>query len=298
MSANPFFKGFDDFVSDVGGLDLSVKPLNDEIIREPEQVTFARAHCGIISASKVAKLATYQPDPATISALEREIEVRDYQIANSTRGTKTAEKSRETKQKQLDRMMNDDLPEGAIEWCEKLAADRLIGFVEKMDVSYDGAATRYGKEHEALAVAALIEKFPAYDFRFTNENQRFIKLYDFDYVGATPDALIYERRYLDYKKATLDIKNPLSKVIHLRYKLIKSIDDFKRLYPLYYWQLVHQAMCAKVDIMCFASYCHYAPEKFRLFYFEFAVPQADADFLLSRIVKAELMIASIIEQFN
>jgi len=260
-----------------------------------EKLLHAKTHCGVMSASNINKLATYQPDPQAIATLEVEIEELDYQISTSTRGTKTAEKAREAKQKQLDRMVNDELPEGAIAWCDKLAADRMFGFVEKLDVSFDNFATRYGKEHEPLAVEALKQRFPDYDFRFVNDAQEFITLDGFGLVGATPDSIVFVN---GVRFATLDIKNPPTKSIHLEYGLIENVLQFKRDYPVYYWQLVKQAMCAKVNTMCFVSYCHYAPEHLKLFYYEFELIQDDAEFLLSRIVKADKYIKDRIEKLN
>jgi len=270
-----------------------------ETALEDEKITFARNHCGIISASKVATLATYQPDPQAIATLELEIKELDCQIANSTRGTKTAEKARETKQKQLDRMLGDDLPEGAVKWIEELAMARLTGFCEESDVSFSSKETAWGKSKEALAVESLERRFPALDFRATNENQEFIRLDGFDYVGATPDALVYERRYLNYRKFVLDIKCPFSRRIHgIDYRNIQSFAQFKRDCPLYYWQATLQMMCAKVDKFMFASFDPRQKSPHDLFVHEFDLVREDADFLMSRIVKAELMIASIIEKFN
>jgi len=262
---------------------------------EEKEITHAKTHNGVMSASNINKLATYQPDPSAIAALELEIEELDYQIANSSRGTKTAEKERETKQRKLDRMFNDELPQGAIEWCNRLAADRIFGFVEKMDVSFDNFATRYGKEHEPLAVEALKQRFPQYDFRFVNDEQGFIVLDGFELVGASPDSVVFAN---GVKFATLDIKNPPTKSIHLEYGLIESAAQFKRDYPAYYWQLVMQAMCAKVDVMCFVSYCHYAPDHLQLFNYEWGLVHDDAVFLLSRIKKADKYINDRIQGLN
>jgi len=262
---------------------------------EDDQITFARAHCGVISASKVATLATYQPDPQAIATLEREIEELDCQIATSTRGTKTTEKARETKQRQLDRMLGDDLPEGAVAWVESLAMDRITGFCEESDVSFDSKETRWGKSKEALAVDALKARYPEVVFYNTGEKQKFIKLDGFDFVGATPDAIVTDTE--DF--AVVDIKCPFSRRIHgMDYRSIQSFAQFKRDYPLYYWQATLQMMCAKVDKFMFASFDPRQKSPHDLFVHEFDLVREDADFLLSRIVKAELMIASIIERFN
>jgi hypothetical protein len=281
------------------GLDTSRQQVIKLVEPENEQITHAKSHCGFISASHVATLATYQPDHQVIAALELEIEELDYQISTSTRGTKAAEKSRESKKKQLDRMVNDDLPEGAVTWAEEIAMMRLTGFCEESDVSFGNKATRWGNAKEAFAVETLKSRYPALDFRATCEDQEFILMDGFEKVGATPDSLVYERRYIDYRKFVLDIKCPFNRRIHgIDYKNIQSFAQFKRDYPLYYWQATLQMMCAKVDKFMFASFDPRQTAPNDLFVHHFDLVQADADFLLSRITKAELMIESILEQFN
>jgi len=265
---------------------------------EDEKITFAKNHCGVISASKVATLATYQPDNDVICALSDEIGELNYKIESSTTGkTVTAEKARDTKQAQLDRMLNDNLPDGAVKWAEELAMMRLTGFNEVSDVSFDNKETKWGKDNEPLAVEALKREYPLMDFRSTCENQEFLLLDGFEKVGATPDAVVYASPFA-LKWATLDIKCPFDRRIHgIDYKNIQSFAQFKRDYPLYYWQSTLQMMCAGVNHFIFASYDPRQTAPNDLFVHFFELVESDAVFLRSRIEKTERLIESIIETF-
>lgn len=260
-------------------------------------LAYAKSHCGVISASKVYALATYQPNQETIESIMQDIAILESKIANSTSGrVKTATDALESKQRQLDRMLSDELPDGAVSWCEDLAMMRLTGFCDESDVSFDSKETRWGKVKEALAIDKIKQSHQFYDFCYTCESQMFIKLDGFEYVGATPDSVIFDYESGN-KIAVLDVKCPFVRKIHfLKYGRIQSYAQFKRDYPVYYWQGVLQMMCAKVDKFMFASYDpRYESVGKDLFVYEFDLVQSDADFLRSRIKKAEQLINELME---
>jgi len=260
-------------------------------------LAYAKSHCGVISASKVYTLATYQPNQDVIESLIEEIVVLESKIANSASGrVKTATDALETKQRQLDRMLNDDLPDGAVAWCRKLACMRETGFCEESDVSFDNKATRWGKLNEPRAIEKLESRYPEFFFGLTGDNQQFILLDDFKFVGATPDAWIVDCNTGNYY-AVLDVKCPFERDIHrFNYGRIQSYEQFKRDYPIYYWQGVLQMMCAKVNKFMFASYDpRFESVGKDLYVYEFDLIQEDADFLLARIKKAEHLISELME---
>lgn len=264
-------------------------------LKDDTDIAYAKSHCGVISASQVYKLATYQPNQDVIESLIEEIVVLESKIANSASGrVKTATDALETKQRQLDRMLNDDLPDGAVAWCRKLACMRETGFCEESDVSFDSKETRWGKLNEPKAIAKLIERYPEFYFGFTCDNQQFIKLDGFELVGATPDSVVIDcNTGSDY--AVLDVKCPYNRENHrYKYGKIESYAQFKRDYPMYYWQGVLQMMCANVNKFMFASYDYRFESVGKdLFVHDFDLIQEDADFLRSRIEKAELLISEL-----
>lgn len=283
---------------------LSVDTSNQQVVKleqsDNTDLAYAKSHCGVISASKVYTLATYQPNADVMDALALEIDEITAKIDESKTGkTKTLSALLESKTKQYNRMFNDELPEGAIEWCKKLACMRETGFCEESDVSFESKETRWGKLNEPRAIAKLIEQYPATRFLNTLDNQKFIKLDGFEYVGATPDAIvIYDETNEDGYQPTkwvLDVKCPFNREIHLYgYGRIKNYEQFKRAYPMYYWQGVLQMMCAKVNKFMFASYDYRFESVGKdLFVYEFDLIQEDADFLRSRIEKAERLISEI-----
>ena len=269
-------------------------------LKDDVDTAYAKSHCGVIGASKVYTLATYQPDFDVIESLIEEIVVLESKIASSTSGrVKTATDALEYKQRQLDRMLNDKLPDGAVAWCRKLACMRETGFCEESDVSFDNAATRWGKLNEPRAIERLKDYFPARTFHNTCDNQKFIKLDGFEFVGATPDAIVIYHEMKDggyyTTKWVLDVKCPYERDIHrFDYGRIQSYEQFKRDYPAYYWQGVLQMMCAKIDKFMFASYDYRFESVGKdLFVYEFDLIKEDADFLLARIEKAERLISEL-----
>jgi hypothetical protein len=263
-------------------------------LKDDVDTAYARSHAGVISASQVYRLASYQPNQDAIEQLKADIAELEAKISNSTNGrVKTATEALETKQRQLDRMLSEELPDGAVGWCEDLAMMRMTGFCEESDVSFDSRETRWGKKYEPMAIDRLEEKYPSLLFTFSKEEQQFIKLDGFENVGATPDSVIVDCDSLN-KTRVLDVKCPINRKIHLlKYGRIQSYAQFKRDYPMYYWQGVLQMMCAKVDKFMFASFDPRQKSPNDLFVYEFDLIQEDAEFLLSRIVKAEQLINEI-----
>lgn len=278
----------EDFLNDFAGYSEDGKDTD---------LAYAKSHCGVISASKVYTLATYQPNQETIESIMQDIAILESKIANSTSGrVKTATDALESKQRQLDRMLNNELPGGAVAWCRKLACMRETGFFEESDVSFDNKATRWGKLNEPRAIDRLINEFQTFNFINTGDNQKFIKLDGFELVGATPDAVILDK-IAPFPVAVLDVKCPFERDIHrFDYGRIQSYAQFKRDYPSYYWQGVLQMMCAKVGKFMFASYDpRYESVGKDLYVYEFDLVQSDADFLRSRIEKAERLISELME---
>ena len=260
---------------------------------EAEAAAYAETHCGVISGSTVAALCTYQPDIASIEQLENDIEELTHKIESSVSGkTKTATEARDSKQRQLDRMLSDELPGGANELCYVLAMKRFTGYSAELDAERTTKEMQYGKKYESMAVDALLSVYDNLDIRYTKENQKFVKLGDYEFVGCTPDGVIYVD---DKPIQTLDIKCPFNRVIHARDNLlIKSFADFKTKYPVYYWQFTMQMICLDVTSHSFVSFNQFFPANLRLIKHDFVLVQQDADFMLERIAKAEKLIAVII----
>jgi len=260
---------------------------------ESTAAVYAQTHCGKISGSNAAKLCSYQPDIASIEQLETEIEELTHKIESSTTGkTKTAEESRAIKQRQLDRSLSDELPEGAVKFCEELAMLRITGYCEASDVDFRSKACAWGVDNEPVAVDALLSVYDHLDLRFTKDSQQFVQLGDYEFVGCTPDGVIY---YDDAPTTTLDIKCPFNRRIHgIDNRGIKSFADFKTKYPAYYWQFTLQMLCVGVLSHSFVSFDPRFPAPLRLIRHDFVLVQQDADFMLARIAKSENLIAAII----
>ena len=266
--------------------------------KESTAAVYAQTHCGVISGSNIGAFCTFQPDPATMAQLELDIEELSYKIATSKTGkTATNEKLLASKTSQLERMLSNELPDGAIELCERIAPKRAWGYCAESDVDTTTKAMAWGKKYEHFAVDAIIEKYPDIDLRNTKENQLFFKLDGFDYVGCTPDGGIYLN---DKRDAASDIKCPFERAIHVKNMRIKTFADLKRKDPNYYWQFHLQMLCFGVTKHSFFSFDPRPPEEFkhlRLIRHDFDLVQADADFMLSRIVAAEKLINKIISEF-
>jgi hypothetical protein len=262
--------------------------------KESTAAVYAKTHCGFISGSNVAKLCSYQPDVATIEQLETEIEELTHKILSSTTGkVKTATDARDSKKKQLDRLLSDELPDGAVKFCEELAMKRITGYCEKSDVDFRSKECAWGVANEPLAVDAVTAYYS--DIRATKEQQAFIKLDDFEKVGCTPDGIIYAN---DNPIMSVDIKCPFNRRIHgIDNRNVQSFAQFKRDNSAYYWQFTLQMLCVGVNQHLFASFDPRFHADKQLIMHTFCLVQADADFMLSRLVEAEKMITKIISEF-
>jgi len=268
----------------------------EEPAQNSAQVEFARKRSGGVGASKIHALCTNQPDYSKLPDLESAISDLVDKINNSKTGkTITAEKDLETKQRQLDAILNDRLPTGALELAETIALERLTGFCEESDVGFDSPATRWGNKYEAEAIEALKSEYHDYDFLFVNDEQKSFQLLDYPHEWATPDAVL---SIAGYHIAALDAKCPFDRKVHFRnWRLIKDRESFKKLHPMYYWQGVDQMLATGLKAFWFVSYDRrYKGTKIpSLVVHKFELSQPDADFLLSRVAMFEAEVLRIME---
>lgn len=280
-----------------------------------EQVEFARKRSGGVGASEVNKICTYQPDIEQLPKLNKELAITeleldkkgvfDYWSENTPSETIeselkkasaiTAYRNAESIYKKICAINNDSLPTGALELAETIALERLTGFCEESDVSFDSPATRWGNKYEVEAIEALKAEYPEYQFLYTGEEQKSFQLLDYPHQWATPDAVV---SIAGFHGATLDIKCPYDRKVHFRnWRLITDRESFKKMHSDYYWQGVCQMLATGLKAFWFVSYdprckCTKIPP---LVVHKFELYQPDADFLLSRVAMFEAEVARIME---
>ena len=280
-----------------------------------EQIEFARKRFGGLGASQIHAICTYQPDTAQLPKLESELssylqrleeksclgfweadfKSDDIEMELKAKGAITIYRNAESTQKKIDAINTDSLPDGALELAEKIALERLTGFCEESDVSFDTPATRWGNKYEAEAIEALKAEYPEYDFLFTGEEQKSFQLLDYQHEWATPDAVA---SIAGYRAATVDSKCPYNRRVHFRnWRLITGRESFKKMHPVYYWQGVDQMLATELKAFWFVSYDPRCIDTKipALVVHKFELYQPDADFLLSRVAMFEDEVARIME---
>lgn len=116
-----------------------------------------------------------------------------------------------------------DFPKGAETYVLEKITEELT---EVDNVELNTPAMQWGLDHEEDAVLRFIQE-TGFEVHKYGEKQEFISYKD--YAGGTPDGLIYD-------SMGIEIKCPNSDT-HLKYSLIHTQAEFKKICKAYYWQI-------------------------------------------------------------
>ncbi len=284
-----------------------------------ESVEFARKRSGGIGASQIHAICTNRPDFSKVGELKSELKTLEISLKKkgvfdffikkieSTEiesqlkkaGALTDYRAAESKQRQLAAILNDSLPTGAKELAKRVAMERITGFCEESDVSFDSAATRWGKKYESEAVEELKKRYPDIELMYTGNEQQSFMLDDYAHVWATPDGVIYTSKFNASRNrifAALDIKCPFNRANHWDNLQIPDWLSFMSLHPDYAYQGVCQMLATGANRFWFVSYDPRFPSPHNLIKHEFELNQADADFMRSRVAMFEAEVLAIMEK--
>lgn len=109
---------------------------------------------------------------------------------------------------------------------------------------FSSAATTWGHRHEAEAVAEY-EKRAGYTVYAKNEEQKFVPYLQFS--GCTPDGLVDD-------VGGIQVKCPYNPANHIKYCLMESQEDLKRIEHKYYIQVQTEMMVTGREWWDFVSY--------------------------------------------
>lgn len=151
-----------------------------------------------------------------------------------------------------------ELSETAKSYILEKASEIITG--TRREVS--GAAIEWGNLYEPEAAAKLKEMYPMMEY-MGKDGPRFFPYTDFS--GGSPDAADFENRIVFEIKCPEDPKN------HVRYSLIKSAAELKKMERDYYHQIQMNMACVAKEIGCdfmdmiavFASYCPIVNKPYR-----------------------------------
>ena len=158
----------------------------------------------------------------------------------------------------------------------KKLAERLTG--ESQDKQFINDSIAWGVENEPHAFKALIENVPTVELE---EDSYFMTWEEMPNFGATCDRV---GRY-NRDKCVFEVKCP-DTATHLRYSLMESVDDLKKVEPKYYWQIVGGAIVHDTDVGMFVSYDRRVKYG-QLFYLPFEIDGNDIDIAKDAIHKTE-----------
>lgn len=156
------------------------------------------------------------------------------------------------------------------------AAEIQTGTPQDSDYVSDDMA--HGVEYEPFA----INWYSKLTGNKVEELSEFIKV-DGMRFGATVDRNAYDK---NGAKVVMEVKCPASKT-HLKYCLIKDVEQFKKKLPKYYWQCVGGALAVGAKKAVFVSHDPRVNLDCGLFVLHFDIPEYDFDTAKSAIIKAE-----------
>lgn len=137
------------------------------------------------------------------------------------------------------------LAKGARTYVEEVASERITGMPAKE--LFENDSMRWGKEHEPNAKKLLSL---AHDM-----NGRNVAFIDYeDYAGMSPDWIVVVPGF------GVEIKCPINRAIHLKYRTLQNADDLKMNHPDHYWQCAKGMLTTGYKFWKFVSYHpHYPP---------------------------------------
>lgn len=151
---------------------------------------------------------------------------------------------------------------------------------------FNSDAMEWGNAHEEEAATAFQEKT---GLKFTYHGVAFPKFYEYtDFSGGSPDGV--------GEDFIIEIKCPYNSGEHLEHLLFTTAEDLKDYKPEYYWQMVMNMLCCKVNKGYFISYDpRYAIEVQQLKVLEVVPEEKDFEELKERLAEAEKQLSVLIE---
>jgi len=109
-----------------------------------------------------------------------------------------------------------------------------------------------------------------------------------DEAGASPDGIVTDWENTEVQKL-IEIKCPMNPTHHLIYFTIKSVADFKREKPEYYWQVQLQMAVTGINQCDFVSFYPEIDEDFRMVALTVDADPGDIGLMKLRIAEAVTM---------
>lgn len=174
--------------------------------------------------------------------------------------------------------------------------ERIAHLLAPKEPDYYNSKMEHGNDTEPQAVIAFAEKFNmdinSDGFIYTSVGG-FVFFWDDDYdAGGTPDVILND------KDAIVEVKCPDSKQ-HLRYMLMKSVDDFIKTCPDYYNQMQQNMWLCNKRRGYFVSFDdRFYDKSHHLFILE--IPRSDIhiDLLKNKLLKAKTVKGSILSSIK
>lgn len=157
---------------------------------------------------------------------------------------------------------------------------------EKPSFSPDTASTRWGEEHESMALVEYQQKnkilcssvgFVAYG----------------DHAGCSPDKLVGEH-------GGVECKCPYNSINHIKHCTIRETKDLLKINKAYYWQVMMALLCTGREWWDFVSFDPRLPKdhKLRLFQFRVFRDQKAIDRLINCLAAVVLEKKQILNRLN
>jgi hypothetical protein len=160
----------------------------------------------------------------------------------------------------------------------------------EFDIHFENDATRWGKEHEPLAVHIHEKRSKS-----VTEEIGFQVHHAYPFLGASPDRKVFR----DGKVGVMEVKCPYEAKNHVKHMMIESVEYLKAEFPKYYWQMVCEFVCTPdVEFVDFVSFDPRMSKKYRYFCFTFTPSNEDCQFLINRAIEAETKRQKIINKIN
>ena len=134
---------------------------------------------------------------------------------------------------------------GAMTYILEKVAER---YIQKPINQFTSRATEHGSDTENLAFRTTIKRL-GIDFRTCG----YIKHQKIKRLGGSPDGY-------NGGEYVLEIKCPLNPVNHLKNLTIKTAEDFKKMHPDYYYQVMLNTFLCGAKYAVFVSFCPEFPK--------------------------------------
>ena len=97
-----------------------------------------------------------------------------------------------------------------------------------------------------------------------------------EYYGGSPDGEVQP-------DGIIEVKCPYNSVNHFKHGLIKSVEDFKKVAPNYYYQCLSNMICAEARWCDFISYDPRVDLQYQMFIFRLDLDEKEAEYVGEKI---------------